>query len=150
MRRSLSAFLQLCDHCAVAPRLLSSSVAPRLPGSFSSARQLHASTPVAQVKKKAPAGGAAAAPAVAESYDLKAQIPVNLLKEGPEPAYKPDGEYPPWLFKLLEDPPMAAELLMSGVENLSQQELKAVRRRANKDRLLNSNLISEKTKSSMD
>ena len=92
----------------------------------------------------------AAAPAVVETYDLKTQIPVNLLKEGPEPTYKPDKEYPEWVFKLLEDPPMAAELLMGGVENMTQRELRGVRRRANKDRLLNNNVNTEKTKSSMD
>ena len=55
-----------------------------------------------------------------------------------------------WVFKLLEDPPMAAELLMGGVENMTQRELRGVRRRANKDRLLNNNVNTEKTKSSMD
>ena len=105
-------------------------------------RALHACAPLLQAKKKAPA--AAAAPAVVESYDLKTQIPVNLLKEGPEPTYKADKEYPAWLFKLLDDPPMAAELLMRGVENLSLAELKAVRRRANKDRLLTTNMNTEK------
>ena len=119
------------------------------PGGLPTTRRfLHASAPVWQAKKKAPA--AAAAPTVAESYDLKTQIPVNLLKEGPEPTYKADKEYPEWLFKLLEDPPMAAELLMRGVEHMSQKELKTVRRRANKDRLLNNNMNTEKTTTSLE
>ena len=87
---------------------------------------------------------------VVESYDLKTQIPVNLMKEGGEPVYKPDAEYPPWVWQLLEEPPLPEDLLIMGVEHMSAKEMKYVKRAANKDRLATNNENSEKTKASMD
>ena len=123
-----------------------------LPLRLSSSRPLSAlaaSLPLSQAKKK---GGApaAAGPAVVESYDLKTQIPVNLMKEGGEPVYKPDSEYPPWVWQLLEEPPLPEDLLMMGVEHMSEKEMKYVKRAANKDRLATNNENTEKTKASMD
>lgn len=95
-------------------------------------------------KKKAPAAAASAAPV--EKFDLTKQIPVNLLKEGEEPVYKPDSEYPPWLWKIIEEPPLVDDLLMRGVENLSLEELKRVTRVSSKKRIKASNAVSEKQK----
>lgn len=89
-------------------------------------------------------GGGAAPAAPVESFDLARQIPVNLLKDGPEPEYGPDSAYPPWLFELLEEPPPVEDLLMRGVEALSVPELKAVARAASKRRIKEANAGSAK------
>lgn len=138
-----------------AARRLAAASLLRLPLPFPSAasaaaaRPFHASPPPGQAKKKG-APAAAAGPAVVESYDLKTQIPVNLMKEGGEPVYRPDAEYPPWVWQLLEEPPLPEDLLMMGVEHMSAKEMKYVKRAANKDRLATNNENSEKTKASMD
>jgi len=112
-------------------------------------RGLHASAAAAQQAKGGAKKGAAAgpaAPAVVEKYDLATQIPVNLLKEGAEPAYKPDAEYPPWLWELLAEPPLLDDLVMRGVERLAQPELKRVIRIASKRRIKEANASTRKTK----
>jgi hypothetical protein len=117
-------------------------------------------------------GGAAAAPE--EKYDLKTQIPVNLLKgeegkgrvrartraalrnvtaggrtptprlprppfppsaDGGEPEYKADDQYPPWLFKLIDEKPILEDYVMQGLENVPTGEMKRVFRIANKRRI---------------
>jgi hypothetical protein len=106
---------------------------------------LHTSAVLAQVggaKKKPAAGGGAAAPV--EKYDLTKQIPVNLMKEGEEPVYRKDEEYPPWLWALLEEKPLLDDLLMKGVENLTQPELKRILRATSKRRIKTSNTSREK------
>ena len=112
-------------------------------GSFRGARALHLSAALLQAKaKKGPAGPAA--PVIVEKFDLTTQIPVNLLKEGDEPVYKPDDAYPPWLWTLLEEPPLLDDLAMKGVENLTQAELKRVIRLASKKRIKTRNLETTK------
>lgn len=97
-------------------------------------RWLHTSGVAAQAKggKKAGGGAGAAAAPVEEKYDLKRQIPVNLSKEGPEPEYRPDAEYPPWLFALLEDQPTLDDHVMRGVEKVPADRMKRVIRLASK------------------
>ena len=111
------------------------------------ARGAHASAPLLQqagaaTKKPAAAGGAAAP---VEKYDLKTQIPVNLMKEGDEPVYRPDAEYPPWLWALLEEKPLIDDLLMKGVENLTAPELKLILRATSKRRIKSKNTSLAKT-----
>ena len=136
--------------------LLRAGVRRRAPGLFcaasaaaAAAAPLHTSAVALQqgaaAAKKKPAAGGAAAAAPVEKYDLKTQIPVNLMKEGDEPTYKPDAAYPPWLWGLLEEKPLIDDLLMKGVENLSQPELKTVLRASSKRRIKSANAASEKT-----
>jgi hypothetical protein len=134
--------------------LLRAGVRRRAPGLFcaapaAAAAPLHTSALALQqgaaAAKKKPAAGGAAAAAPVEKYDLKTQIPVNLMKEGDEPTYKPDAAYPPWLWGLLEEKPLIDDLLMKGVENLSQPELKTVLRASSKRRIKSANAASEKT-----
>jgi hypothetical protein len=101
-------------------------------------RSLHASSAVLQAKSKAKPA-ATAGPAIVEKYDLSTQIPVNLLKEGAEPTYQPDDAYPPWLWTLLDDPPLLEDLAMKGVEKLTQSELKRIIRLASKRRIKEKN-----------
>jgi len=103
-------------------------------------RAFHASTSLLQAKAKGKGPAAASAPAIVEKYDLTTQIPVNLLKEGDEPIYRPDESYPPWLWTLLEEPPLLDDLAMKGVEHLTQPELKRVIRMASKKRIKTRNL----------
>ena len=104
-------------------------------------RAFHASTSLLQqAKGKGKGPATASAPAIVEKYDLTTQIPVNLLKEGDEPIYRPDESYPPWLWTLLEEPPLLDDLAMKGVENLTQPELKRVIRMASKKRIKTRNL----------
>jgi hypothetical protein len=123
-------------------------VRPRPSCALAAAAQaaLHTSAPALQQgaakKKPAAAGGGAAAPV--EKYDLKTQIPVNILKEGDEPTYKPEAAYPPWLWGLLEEKPLIDDLLMKGAENLTQGELKLVLRATSKRRIKTANAQSEK------
>jgi predicted Rossmann fold nucleotide-binding protein DprA/Smf involved in DNA uptake len=98
-----------------------------------------------QAKKKAAPSAGSAAPV--EKYDLAKQIPVNLMKEGEEPVYKSDSEYPSWLWKITEEPPLVDDLLMRGVENLSLEELKRVARVSSKKRIRSMNIASEKQSS---
>ncbi len=107
-------------------------------------RALHVTASLSQAKAKGKGPATAAAPAVVEKYDLTTQIPVNLLKEGDEPVYKPDDAYPPWLWTLLNEPPLLDDLAMRGVEKLSQPELKRVIRLTSKKRIKQRNLESEK------
>lgn len=100
--------------------------------------------PLAQQAAKAKKGAAVAAPVVVEKYDLTKQIPVNVLKEGPEPEYQPDSAYPPWLARLLDEKPLVEDVLMRGVENLTQPEMKLVIRATRKHRIKTSNAASEK------
>ena len=107
-------------------------------------RALHVTASLSQAKAKGKGPATAAAPAVVEKYNLTTQIPVNLLKEGDEPVYKPDDAYPPWLWTLLNEPPLLDDLAMRGVEKLSQPELKRVIRLASKKRIKQRNLETEK------
>ena len=123
--------------------LIRSRIAMQAPLLLSPFRALHASARcLQQAKKKPAAGGGAAGPV--EKYDLKKQIPVNILKEGDEPVYKNDSEYPPWLWTLLEEKPLLDDLLMKGVENLTQPELKRILRASSKRRIKLANISSEK------
>ncbi len=61
-----------------------------------------------------------------EKYDLTKQIPVNLLKEGPEPEYKPDSEYPAWVLKLADEKPIIEDVVMKGLENVPRDMIKTV------------------------
>ena len=111
-------------------------------------RALHAGAPALQqaaAAKKKPAAGGGGAAAPVEKYDLKTQIPVNLMKEGDEPVYQADAAYPPWLWALLEEKPLVDDLLMKGIENLTQPELKSVLRASSKRRIKSANAASEKT-----
>jgi hypothetical protein len=105
---------------------------------------LRASSPSFQGKAKPGKGGAGPA-AVVENFDLKKQIPVNILKEGPEPEYKADSEYPPWLFDLLLEKVPAEETMMKGVENMTPAEMKSVIRTVSKRRIKEANMTSAKT-----
>jgi len=124
-------------------------------------------------------GGAAAAPE--EKYDLKTQIPVNLLKgeeggegarahtrrapkrdggrtptprlprprpppsaDGGEPEYKADDQYPPWLFKLIDEKPILEDYVMKGLENVPTGDMKRVFRLANKRRIKEYNTAHRK------
>ena len=107
-------------------------------------RCLHVTASLAQQAAKAKKGAAVAAPVVVEKYDLTKQIPVNVLKEGPEPEYQPDRAYPPWLARLLDEKPLVEDVLMRGVENLTQPEMKLVIRATRKHRIKTSNAASEK------
>ena len=107
-------------------------------------RSLHASRAVAQQAKAKGKGAAVAAPVLVEKYDLATQIPVNLLKEGPEPEYQPDSAYPPWLARLLDEKPLVEDVLMRGVENLTQPQMKLVIRATRKHRIKTRNASTEK------
>jgi len=88
-----------------------------------------------QQPKKPAGGGGAAAPAVEEKYDLTKQIPVNLLKEGKEPEYRPDNEYPAWLFEITKEKPLLEDLIMKGIENVPADKARAVLKEINKKRI---------------
>lgn len=139
----------VCTHSHVPPRsslsrssrspsrLISSSLAPRLGA-------LAPTAPLLQAKGGAAkkGGSGPAAPAAEEKYDLTKQIPVNLLKEGGEPEYKADAEYPPWVFKLLEEKPSPEEIVMRGLENVPDEHAKMVFKTANKKRIKTRNAES--------
>ncbi len=55
--------------------------------------------------------------------------------DGAEPEYKAESEYPPWLFKLLEEKPLLEDYIMKGLENVPEQDMKMVFRMANKRRV---------------
>jgi hypothetical protein len=109
---------------------------------FGASRAVHVSAAVGQKApaKKGGGGGAAATPAfVEEKVDLKVKIPVNIAKDGADPEYKPDSEYPPWLFALLEEKPLLEDYVMRGLEHVKGREMKTVARLANKKRILDGN-----------
>lgn len=138
---ALLSLAALASHRACSSLLRSAPAALQSPRRFS--RLFHATPSAAQAKAKAKPA-AAAGPAVVEKYDLSTQIPVNLLKEGAEPTYAPDDAYPPWLWTLLDEPPLLEDLAMKGVEKLTQSELKRVIRLASKRRIKEKNDASAK------
>jgi Mitochondrial ribosomal protein L37 len=85
------------------------------------------------------------AAASAETFDLSRQIPVNLLKEGPEPEYKPDADYPPWLFQLLEPKVPRSELLQRDARELSNPERKSIFRQSRRAAIRQRNREEKKT-----
>lgn len=89
-------------------------------------------------------GGGPAAAAVEEVFDLTKVIPVNIMKDGQDPEYKPDNEYPPWLFKLLEEKPVAEEIMMKGLENMNRSDMRQVLRSVSKKRIKAKNATSAK------
>ena len=130
-------------------------------------REFTSCAPLLQAKKKKDSGGPAAA--AVESFDLKVQIPVNLLKgmgqhasafvrailnvsanllratEGPEPEYKPISEYPEWLAKIVDDKPLILEdYIMRGMENVPEDKVEQVFRTANKRRIKEANAAKRK------
>lgn len=52
--------------------------------------------------------------------------------EGNEPEYKADSEYPPWVFKLMEDKPLLEDIIMKGVEKVPEEKMQMVFRMASK------------------
>jgi hypothetical protein len=66
--------------------------------------------------------------------------------DGPEPEYKPDSEYPPWLFQLLEEKPVLEDYVMKGLEKVSDEKMKTVFRMANKRRIKSGNDALRKNK----
>jgi hypothetical protein len=68
-----------------------------------------------------------------------------LFAEGPEPEYKPDSEYPAWLWKLLEEKPLLEDYVMKGLENVPHGEMKMVVRMINKRRIKEGNDARRKT-----
>lgn len=106
---------------------------------------LRASRPLLQGKAaKGGKGGGPATAAPVETFDLKKQVPVNILKDGPEPEYQADTEYPPWLFELLADKPPVEDLMMKGVEKMTPEEMKVVIRTVSKRRIKDRNSTSAK------
>lgn len=89
-------------------------------------------------------GGPAAAAAPVENFDLKKQIPVNILKEGPEPEYQSDDKYPEWLFELLKEKPPVEDLMMKGIEKLTPDEMKTIIRTVSKRRIKDRNMTTAK------
>ncbi len=87
------------------------------------------------------AGAAVASPASAPTLSPVATIvsllPPRLLPpaaaaDGPEPEYKADSEYPPWLFKVLDEKPLLEDYIMKGLENVPPAEMKMVQRMISK------------------
>jgi len=94
--------------------------------------QMTSSLNQAKGKKKeaGPAG-----PAFEEKFDIKTQIPVNILKEGADPVYQADDKYPSWIYTLLEDKPILEDYIMKGLENAPPEKMKMVFRMANKRKI---------------
>jgi hypothetical protein len=109
---------------------------------------VRATAPLAQAKGGAKKGGSgaggAAAAAAEEKYDITKVVPVNILKEGSEPEYKADSEYPPWIFKLLEERPVLDDLLLPGIEKMSPESMKRALRMVSKRRIKAANMARAK------
>ena len=61
-----------------------------------------------------------------------------------EPVYKAEDQYPPWLFKLLDEKPILEDYVMKGLENVPTGEMKRVFRLANKRRIKEYNTAHRK------
>ena len=63
----------------------------------------------------------------AKASDL-GSIPVNIMKNGEDPAVLPDEEYPEWVFRLQDDFPSFQDLqdkiTKEGFDSLSEAEVK--------------------------
>mmetsp|Transcript_4365 Transcript_4365/g.7455 ORF Transcript_4365/g.7455 Transcript_4365/m.7455 type:complete len:107 (+) Transcript_4365:93-413(+) len=78
------------------------------------------------------------------SFEVGSPIPINFMKDSPDPVIKPDDEYPEWLFSLTEPLPTKRELVemieKDGMEAVSTRHLKLTKRRLTKEQIKENNL----------
>jgi hypothetical protein len=63
----------------------------------------------------------------------------NAAAEGPEPEYKAESEYPPWVFSMIEEKPLLEDFIMKGLEKVPNEKMKMVFRMANKRQIKEGN-----------
>jgi hypothetical protein len=61
------------------------------------------------------------------------------IAEGGEPEYKPDDQYPEWLWTIAAEKPLVEDYIMKGLENVPHKEMKMVIRMINKRRIKDGN-----------
>lgn len=91
-------------------------------------------------------GGFNAFSLVSPPHSLSTCAALLATADGPEPEYKPDSEYPPWVFGLLDEKPLLEDFIMRGMEKVPTDKMKTVFRMANKRRVKASNASMKKEK----
>lgn len=93
-----------------------------------------------KVKEQAPIG-----PTVDKEIRAKAVLGANILKEGADPAIRPDSEYPTWLFPLLNRPLPLSELDRRNPVTMSTPELQRFVKLDNRRRVKENNSLKAKS-----
>eukprot|EP01138_Halocafeteria_seosinensis_P004195 gb/GECG01004290.1/.p1 GENE.gb/GECG01004290.1/~~gb/GECG01004290.1/.p1 ORF type:complete len:150 (+),score=16.75 gb/GECG01004290.1/:1-450(+) len=107
--------------------------------------RLYSATPVVAQKKGKKGGSSQQGSEIPEEkFDLSRQIPVNLYKDGEEPEYKADSEYPAWLWNINKDKRTVEEVVREGVEHLTPREQRNVFKRLRRDQVKKRNTENKK------
>lgn len=93
-----------------------------------------------KAKEQAPIG-----PTVDKEVRAKAVLGVNILKEGADPAIRPDADYPTWLSDLLHRPIPLSELERRNPEMMTTPELQRFVKLDNRRRVKENNSLKAKS-----
>ncbi|KAH9300570.1 hypothetical protein KI387_012153, partial [Taxus chinensis] len=101
----------------------------------------------AKAKKGGGKGGGAAAPAapiISKEVKASTVFGANILKDGVDPAIKPDSEYPDWLWHLLDKKLPLSELQRKDPKTMTLPELQRFVKLDNRRRIKENNALKAK------
>lgn len=94
--------------------------------------------------KKGRAADGPAAPVVAKELREKAVLGANIKKDGSDPPILADGEYPDWMYHLLDKKPALSELQRKKPETLVDHEIVRLLKLDNRRRIKENNSLKAK------
>lgn len=94
--------------------------------------------------KKSRAADGPAVPVVAKELREKAVLGSNIRKDGSDPPILADGEYPDWLYHLLDKKPALSELQRKKPESMADSEVIRLLKLDNRRRIKENNSLKAK------